>query len=58
MAIKADAILIDAKFYEKHLKASNLFRLLQPAEEDIVMKRSKPARSVFQSLKRARKISG
>ena len=32
---KADAILIDAKVYEKHLKASNLSRLLMPAEQDI-----------------------
>jgi len=32
---KADAVLIDAKKFEKHLKASNLARLLGQGEEDI-----------------------
>ncbi|MDO8446526.1 MAG: type II toxin-antitoxin system prevent-host-death family antitoxin [Deltaproteobacteria bacterium] len=41
---KADAVLIYAKVYEKYLKASNLARLLVPAEEDIAAKRTRPVR--------------
>ncbi|MGH9871838.1 MAG: type II toxin-antitoxin system Phd/YefM family antitoxin, partial [Pyrinomonadaceae bacterium] len=32
---RADAVLLDAKTYEKYLKASNLARLLGPAESDV-----------------------
>ncbi len=31
---KADAVLMDAKTYEKHLRAANMSRLLAPAEAD------------------------
>lgn len=55
---KADSILIDAKTYEKHLKASNLSKLLLPAEQDVVAKRTRPFRSFLKEFKRARKISG
>jgi len=54
---KADAVLIDAKTYEKHLRASNLSRLLLPAEEDIAAKRTRPMRSFLKEFKRARKVS-
>lgn len=55
---KADAVIIDAKTFEKHLKASNMSRLLIPAEEDITSKRTRPMRSFLREFKNARKISG
>lgn len=48
---KADAVLLDAKTFEKHLKASNMARLLVPAEEDITSKRTRPIRSFLRELK-------
>ena len=55
---KADAVLIDARTYEKHLSAGNLARLLVPAEVDVREGRTRPARSFLREFKRARKISG
>lgn len=55
---KADAVLIDAKTYEKHLKASNLAKLLAPAEEDIAAGRVYPIDSFLREFERAQKISG
>jgi prevent-host-death family protein len=55
---KADAVIIDARTFEKHLKASNMSRLLVPAEEDITSKRTRPMRSFLREFKNARKISG
>lgn len=54
---KADAILIDAKMYEKHLKAGNLSRLLTPAEQDVLSKKTRPMRPFLKDFKNARKIS-
>ena len=54
---KADAVLIDARTYEKHLSAANAFRLLMPAEEDVRDGRTRPMRSFLREFKRARKIS-
>lgn len=55
---KADTVLIDAKTFEKHLKASNMSRLLVRAEEDVVFKRTRPVRSFLREFKKARKVSG
>jgi len=55
---KADAVILDAKTFEKHLRASNMSRLLIPAEEDITSKRTRPMRSFLREFKSARKISG
>jgi prevent-host-death family protein len=55
---KADAVLIDAKTYEKHLKAANMSRLLAPAEADVAAGRVRPAASFLKEFKNARKISG
>ena len=55
---KADAVILDAKTFEKHLKASNMSRLLTPAEEDITSKRTRPMRSFLREFKNARKIPG
>ena len=54
---KADAVLIDAKTYEKHLSASNIAKLLAPAEDDVRAGRTRPIRSFLREFKRARKIS-
>ena len=54
---KADAVLMDTKTYEKHLKAGNMARLLVRAEEDVAAGRTRPIRSFLKELKHARKIS-
>jgi prevent-host-death family protein len=54
---KADAVLMDTKTYEKHLKAGNMARLLARAEEDVLAGRTRPVRSFLKELKRARRIS-
>ena len=53
---KAEAVLLDAKEYEKITSAFNLLRLLAPAEEDISTGRYKEARDFFKEFKRERKI--
>lgn len=53
---KADAILMDARTYEKHLEASNLSKLLVAAEQDVVSKRLRPMRSFLKHFKHAHKI--
>jgi prevent-host-death family protein len=55
---KADAVLIDAKIFEKHLKASNLARLLAPGEEDIAAGRTREMGEVLREFKHAHKIPG
>jgi prevent-host-death family protein len=55
---KADAVLIDAKTFEKHLKASNLARLLAQGEEDITAGRTREMGQVLREFKHARKIPG
>ncbi|MEK6303881.1 MAG: type II toxin-antitoxin system Phd/YefM family antitoxin [Acidobacteriota bacterium] len=54
---KADAVLIDARTYEKHLSASNLSSLLLPAEQDVLHKRTRPMRAFLREFKNARKVS-
>ncbi|HYX30797.1 MAG TPA: type II toxin-antitoxin system Phd/YefM family antitoxin [Pyrinomonadaceae bacterium] len=54
---KADAVLIDAQTYEKHLKAANLSRLLATAEADVEGGRVRSAKSFLKEFKHARKIS-
>jgi hypothetical protein len=54
---KADAVLIDAKIFEKHLKASNL-KLLVQGEEDIAAGRTREMGQVLREFKHARKIPG
>jgi prevent-host-death family protein len=53
---KADAVLMDARTYEKYLKASHLARLLARAENDIAAGRTRPIRSFLREFKRARKV--
>ena len=54
---KADAVLIDAKTFEKHLSASNMAKLLAPAEDDVRAGRTRAMSSFLRDFKRARKIS-
>ena len=54
---KADAVLLDAKTFEKHLTASNMVKLLAPAEADVRAGRTRPMRSFLRELKSARKVS-
>jgi prevent-host-death family protein len=53
---RADAVLIDAKTYEKQLQAINLARLLVEAEQDIAAGRVRPARAFLKEFKNAHKI--
>ncbi len=53
---KAEAVLMDAKEYEKISNAFNLLKLLIPAEEDINNNRYKEARAFFKGFKRDKKI--
>jgi prevent-host-death family protein len=55
---KADAVLLDAGTYEKHLSASNLSRLLAPAEADEVAGRTRPLRNFLKEIKSAPTVSG
>ena len=54
---KADAVLMDTKTYEKHLKAANMARLLASGEDDIAAGRIRPIRSFLKQFKHARKVS-
>jgi prevent-host-death family protein len=54
---KADAVLMDAKTYEQHLSASNLAKLVAPAEDDVRSGRTRPIRTFLREFKRVRKIS-
>jgi hypothetical protein len=48
---------MDTTTYEKHLKASNMARLLAQAEEDVAAGRTRPIRSFLKEFKHARKVS-
>ena len=53
---KAEAVLVDAKEYEKITNALTLLKLLAPAEEDIKEGRFTEAKEFFQEFKRGKKI--
>ncbi len=53
---KADAVILDAKTYEKYLQSLNLARLLAPAENDVLKGKTRPLRSFLKEFKNARKI--
>lgn len=48
---KAEAVLMDAREYEKVIAAFGLLKLLIPAEEDIKNKRYKEVRAFFEDFK-------
>jgi prevent-host-death family protein len=53
---KAEAVILDAKEYEKITRAFTLLKLLVPAEEDINAGRYREAKDFFKEFKRAKKI--
>jgi len=53
---RADAVLLDAAVYQKHLQAANLARLLAPAEAEVAEGRTRPAREFLREFKRARNL--
>ena len=53
---KAEAVLIDAREYEKITNAFNLLKLLVPAEEDISNGRYKEAKKFFKEFKLEKEI--
>ena len=53
---KAEAVLVDAKEYEKTTSAFNLLKLLIPAEEDVKEGRYLEARDFFGEFKRGKNI--
>jgi prevent-host-death family protein len=53
---RADAVLLDAKTYQKHLRAFNLARLLAEGEADVSAGRVRRARPVLREFKNAHKI--
>jgi hypothetical protein len=53
---RADSVLIDAKVYEKQLKAMNLARLLSEAEAQISTGQTRPAPEFLNEFKNAHKI--
>ncbi len=54
---RADAVLIDAKTFDRYLSAANMARLLAPAEADVRAGRTRPIRSFVNEFKRGRKVS-
>ena len=55
---RADAVLLDAAVYQKHLQAANLARLLAPAEAAAADGRTRPAADFLKEFKLARDIQG
>jgi prevent-host-death family protein len=53
---KAEAVLLNAKEFEKISSAFNLLKLLVPSEEDVRDGRYKEARSFFKEFKRDKKV--
>ena len=53
---RADSVIIDAKVYEKQLKAMNLARLLSEAEAQVSGSNTRSARTFLKEFKNARKI--
>lgn len=53
---KADAVLMDAHTYQKHLRAANMARLLAASEEDVASRRVRRMRAFLTEFTRARKV--
>lgn len=53
---KAEAVLVDAREYEKITNAFNLLKMLAPAEEDVKEGRFTDAEEFFQEFKRGKEI--
>lgn len=55
---RADAVIIEAKSYDRLVSAANLARLLVPAEEETAAGRTRPARDFLRELKCGRNVPG
>ena len=55
---RADSVLLDVRVYEMHLQAGNLAKLLAPAEREVEIGRTRPARNFLKEFKRGKKIQG
>lgn len=55
---KADAVLLDARMFEKYLQALNMSQLLSQAESDVLSKKTRPLRTFLTKFKHAHKIPG
>jgi prevent-host-death family protein len=55
---RADAVIIEAKAYDRLISAANLARLLAPAEEEAAAGRTRPARDFLRDLKCGRNVPG
>jgi prevent-host-death family protein len=53
---RPDIVLVDARVFERKLRALNLAALLVPGEDDIRRRQTRPARAFLKDLKRGRKI--
>ena len=53
---KADAVIMDAATYERHLRAANMARLLAAGEADATAGRVRPMRAFLTEFTRARKV--
>ncbi|MFH0919889.1 MAG: type II toxin-antitoxin system Phd/YefM family antitoxin [Fibrobacterota bacterium] len=53
---KAEAVLMDAREFDKLSAAVHMMQLLQPAEEDFKDGRHQEARAFFKEFRRAKKI--
>jgi prevent-host-death family protein len=53
---RADAVILDAAVYQKHLQAANLARLLAPAEAEAAEGRTRPAREFLCEFKRGKNL--
>ena len=54
---KADAVLMDARTFDRHLSASNLARLVAPAEDDVRSGRTRSMSTFLREFKRVHKVS-
>lgn len=53
---RADAVLMDARSYEKQLRAANLAGLLAAGEDDVARRRVRSMRGFLKEFRRARKV--
>lgn len=53
---RADAVLLDVKTYEKHVRAANLAGLLAEAEVDVTQGKTRSFSTFLKQFKNARKI--
>lgn len=53
---RADSVIVDARIYEKQLKAMNLAHLLSEAETQVTAGQTRPARAFIAEFKSVRSL--